>query len=58
MIKQPSETEIHPNTENYTCDPFKYTIGINMYQYVWENQSEYKGLKPGNTHISLSSYRD
>ena len=26
-LKQPSGTEIHHNLENFTCDPFEYTMG-------------------------------
>ena len=26
-LKQPSGTEIHHNLDNYTCDPFKNTMG-------------------------------
>ena len=26
-LKKPSETELHYNLENSTCDPLKYTIG-------------------------------
>ena len=45
-LKQPSGTEIH-NLENSTCDPLKYKMGVpySLYQYVWENPPEYKGLK-------------
>ena len=46
-LKLPSGTEIHHNVETSTCDPLKYKWAIPyfLYQYVWENPSEYKGLK-------------
>ena len=46
-LKEPSGTEIHHYLEISTCDPLKYKMGnpILMYQNVWENPSEYKGLK-------------
>ena len=30
-----------------TCNPFKYTVAVPylLYQYEWENPSEFKGLK-------------
>ena len=50
-LKQPSGTEIHQNSEKYICDPLKYTMTIPylLYQCVWENPSEYKGLKAWGT---------
>ena len=46
-LKQPSGSKIHSNLETTTtCDPSKYKWAIQylLYQYVWENPSEYKGL--------------
>ena len=44
-LKQPSGTEIHHNLETSTCDPLKnWTTPYLLYQYVWEDPSEYKGL--------------
>ena len=44
-LKQPSRTAIHHNLGNSTCDPksTKWTIPYLLYQYIWENPSEYKG---------------
>ena len=39
-LKQPSGTGIHHNSEKPT-----WVSPILMYQYVWENPSEYKGLR-------------
>ena len=39
-------TEIHHNIENSTCNPLKYKMGSSIL-IVWENPSEYKGLKVG-----------
>ena len=41
-LKQFSGTEIHHNLENSTCDLFTYMYLL--YQYIWEDPSEYKGL--------------
>ena len=46
--KPPSETEIHHDLENITCDPLKLHNGLpHAYYikcYVWENPSEYSIL--------------
>ena len=47
-LKQSSWTEIHHNLVISTCDPLKHTMGrppYLLYQFVWENPSEYKGLR-------------
>ena len=45
-IKTTFRDKKHNNLEISTFDPLKYTMGISylLYQYVWENPSEYKGL--------------
>ena len=46
---QPSETEIHLNLEISTCHmtPLikKWAVPYLLYQYIWDNLSEYKALK-------------
>ena len=55
-LKQPSGTEIH-NFEISTCGPLKYKMDVLylLYQDVWENPSEFKGLIFGE--CSFKSWR-
>ena len=44
------------NLENSTCEPLKHTMGSHILIvsiYIWENQSEYKGLNVISTNINF-----
>ena len=43
QIKQPLGTEIHHTSEKSTCT--HWAVPYLLYQYVWENPSEYTGLR-------------